>query len=103
MARSDNLPNFNTDIANAIRNKTGTTEPILASEFDTKIREIETGTGINGEVATYTAGGTVTRGKFVKLVSSKAQNITSTSDTILGIAKTSGTSGQTVEVVIPNI
>lgn len=45
MARTDTLDNFCTDIADSIREKTGETGLIPASEFDTKIRNIETGTG----------------------------------------------------------
>lgn len=45
MARTDTLNNFCTDIADSIREKTGETGLIPASEFDTKIRGIETGTG----------------------------------------------------------
>lgn len=102
MARKDSLSNYLTDIAIVIKNKLGITSEIIASEFDTKIREISTGTGINGKTSTYTAGGIVTKGKFVKLVDGKVKNIESTNDTILGIAKTSGISGQTVEVVEPD-
>lgn len=40
MARTDNLKNYLTDVADAIREKTETTDKIKASEFDTKIREI---------------------------------------------------------------
>ena len=43
MARIDNLTNFLTDIANSIRNKKGTSEPIEAKNFDTEIASIETG------------------------------------------------------------
>jgi hypothetical protein len=103
MARSNSLSNYLIDIATAIRNKAETTEQIPASEFDTKILEISTGTGINGTVKEYTASASVNRGQFVKLVSEKVQKVTSSSDTILGVAKTSGTSGQTVEVVVPEI
>lgn len=103
MARSDNIPNFCTDVATAIRNKLEITDEILASEFDTKIREISTGTGINGQIAEYTAGGEISKGQFVKLVDNQVTKITSKSETILGIAKTNATNGQTVEVVVPNI
>ncbi len=41
MARTDTLDNFLTDVANSIRIKKGTTEPIIASEFDTEIESIE--------------------------------------------------------------
>ena len=45
MARTDTLGNFLTDIANSIRNKKGTTDPIMASNFDTEIDSIETSVG----------------------------------------------------------
>lgn len=40
MARTDNLKNYLTDVANAIREKTNTTDKIKASEFDDKIKGI---------------------------------------------------------------
>lgn len=40
MARTDNLKNYLTDVADAIREKINTTDKIKASEFDDKIREI---------------------------------------------------------------
>lgn len=46
MARTDNLTNFLTDVANAIRSKKGTSELIQASSFDTEIESIEAGGGI---------------------------------------------------------
>lgn len=45
MARIDNLTNFLTDIANAIRTKKGTQDPINAVNFDTEIESIEIGSG----------------------------------------------------------
>lgn len=42
MARTDNLNNFLTDVANAIRTKTGSSEEIQASNFDTEISTIPT-------------------------------------------------------------
>lgn len=56
MARIDNLKNFCTDIANAIRNKTGETGQILASEFDIKIEEIEGGGNLGYNVVTWADG-----------------------------------------------
>ena len=47
MARTDTLGNFLTDIANSIRNKKGTTDTIIASNFDTEIDSIESGADIN--------------------------------------------------------
>lgn len=43
MARIDTLGNFLTDVATAIRTKKGTTDTILASNFDTEIASIEGG------------------------------------------------------------
>ena len=57
MARIDTLGNFLTDVATAIRNKKGTTDTIVASNFDTEIESIETGGSSNGikfEFQTYT-------------------------------------------------
>ena len=45
MATNNNLQDFLTDIANAIRTKTQTTEPINAQDFSTKILSIQTGGG----------------------------------------------------------
>ena len=43
MARTDTLSNFLTDICDAVREKTGETGTIKASELDTKISDISTG------------------------------------------------------------
>ena len=47
MAKTDNLQDFLTDVANAIRSKTQTTEPINAQDFSAKILNIQTGGGGN--------------------------------------------------------
>ena len=47
MARTNTLGNFLTDVADAIRKKKGTTDTILASNFDTEIASIESGVDIN--------------------------------------------------------
>lgn len=47
MAKSNNLQDFLTDVANAIRTKTQTTEPINAQNFSTEILNIQTGGGGN--------------------------------------------------------
>ena len=47
MAKNNNLQDFLTDIANAIRTKTQTTEPINAQDFSAKILNISTGGGGN--------------------------------------------------------
>lgn len=46
MARIDTLGNFLIDIANAIRDKKGTTDTITPANFDTEIANIETGVDI---------------------------------------------------------
>jgi hypothetical protein len=43
MARTDTLPHFLTDVADAIRTKAGTSDPIQASSFDTAISNIPSG------------------------------------------------------------
>ena len=45
MAKNNNLQDFLTDIANAIRTKTGATQPINAQNFSTEILNISTGGG----------------------------------------------------------
>ena len=45
MARTDTLGNFLTDVADAIREKKGTSETILASDFDTEIENLPSGGG----------------------------------------------------------
>ena len=47
MAKTDNLGDFLTDIANSIRTKTQTTDPINAQDFSDKILSIQTGGGGN--------------------------------------------------------
>lgn len=47
MARTDTLPNFLTDVADAIREKKGTEETIQASDFDTEIASISSGADIS--------------------------------------------------------
>ena len=43
MAKTDNLQDFLTDIANSIRTKTQTTDPINAQDFSDKILNISSG------------------------------------------------------------
>jgi len=43
MARTDTLPHFLTDVADAIREKKGTSETITASDFDTEIENLPSG------------------------------------------------------------
>lgn len=45
MARTDSLGHFLTDVADAIREKTGSSEEIVASDFDTEIENIPSGGG----------------------------------------------------------
>ena len=47
MAKNNNLNDFLTDVANSIRTKTGTTDPINAQDFSNKILSIQTGGGEN--------------------------------------------------------
>ena len=52
MARVDNLENFLTDVAGAIKTKKGTTDKIPAANFDTEIASIETGIDTSDATAT---------------------------------------------------
>lgn len=62
MARTNNLTNFLNDVATAIKTKLGDNTPIPASQFDTKIGEIET-------VGTYQA-------KSVNITNNGSQTVT---------------------------
>lgn len=57
MARTDNLTDFLTDVASAIKEKTGENTVISASDFDTKIANIQTGINPEGEI-NITSNGT---------------------------------------------
>lgn len=50
MARTDNLTNYLSDIATAIKNKKGDSTPILASNFDTEIANLPSGGAEKPEV-----------------------------------------------------
>lgn len=58
MARVDSLNNFLTDVANSIRTKKGTTDAILASDFDAEIESIETDPNLQNKSITITENGT---------------------------------------------
>ena len=47
MARTDTLSNFLTDVADAIREKKGTSETITASNFDTEIENLPSGADLS--------------------------------------------------------
>lgn len=75
MARINNLTNFITDVANAIKTKSEITRTITPSEFDTLINNIETGTDVSDSTVTaedvaygkvfYTSDGTRTVGTYI--------------------------------------
>lgn len=67
MARTDNLSDFLTDIANSIKNKTGKTDAIPAANFDTEINSIVTGTVV--EKVAVEANEIVEEETAVKIVS----------------------------------
>ena len=60
MARTDNLKDFLTDVADAIRTKKGTTELIPANTFDTEIESISGGKEEQSKSVTITQNGTQT-------------------------------------------
>lgn len=56
MARTNNLTNFLTDVASAIRTKEGTTNNIKAEEFDTRILNLTSGAGRTAAKTIYDDG-----------------------------------------------
>lgn len=68
MARTDTLPHFLTDVADSIRDRTGSQELISASEFDSEINSIIKSTDVfNTDFTTnhYTPGSTLTYPSYV--------------------------------------
>ena len=61
MARVNNLTNFLNDVATAIKQKLGDNTPIPASQFDTKIGEIETGGNYQTKSISITTNGNYTQ------------------------------------------
>ena len=68
MARTDTLGNFLTDVADAIREKKGTTDTILASNFDTEIASIEGGVDINEYLSDTITKGNNSLGGWAKTI-----------------------------------
>ena len=68
MARTDTLGNFLTDVATAIREKKGTTDTILASNFDTEIASIESGVDINEYLSDTITKGDSSLGGWTKTI-----------------------------------
>ena len=60
MARTNNLTNFLNDVATAIKTKLGDSTPIPASQFDTKIGQIETGGTYQTKSVTISSNSTQT-------------------------------------------
>ena len=68
MARIDNLTNFLSDVASAIREKKGTTDTIPASNFDTEIASIESGVDINEYLSDTITKGDSSLGGWAKTI-----------------------------------
>ena len=68
MARTNSLGNFLTDVADAIREKKGTTDTILASNFDTEIASIESGGDINEYLSDTITKGNNSLGGWTKTI-----------------------------------
>ena len=68
MARTNTLGNFLTDVADAIREKKGTTDTILASNFDTEIASIESGVDINEYLSDTITNGDSSLGGWAKTI-----------------------------------
>lgn len=79
MARTNNLNNFLTDVADAIRTKKGTTDTILASDFDTEITNLPSGGGADLDEYfndTISAGTSSTETGWVKVLKKFPETLT---------------------------
>lgn len=74
MARTDNLTNFLTDVADAIRGKKGTTGIIQASNFDTEISNISTSSFETATLILNDTGGGVAMSNTYLIVETFANN-----------------------------
>ena len=88
MARVDNLENFLTDVAGAIREKKGTQDQIPAENFDTEIKSIETGTKINNQDKDITKNGTYTADEGYTGLGTVIVNVPQTGDVPVKLFKT---------------
>ena len=88
MARVDNLENFLTDVAGAIKTKKGTTDKILAANFDIEIKSIETGTKINNQDKDITKNGTYTADEGYTGLGTVIVNVPQTGDVPIKLFKT---------------
>lgn len=82
MARTDTLGNFLTDVADAIREKKGTTDTIQASNFDTEIASIEGGGKYTPRyISFYSYDGTELNEEFNNLDTSRVTDFSYMFDT----------------------
>lgn len=102
MARISNMNDFLTDVANAIRNKRGTTSQIFAYDFDNEIKAIKMGLEIKGKSITLPLATQewVSTGDFVKIENNFAYAIESL-DEVSGISLWDGTPGDNIRILIP--
>lgn len=75
MARTDTLPHFLTDVADAIRTKAGTSEPIQASDFDTEIENLPSGADLDEYFYTEITENTSSSNNMAKKVVKKTADI----------------------------
>ena len=78
MARIDTLGHFLTDVADAIREKKGTEETIVASDFDTEIENLPSGGGadLSDYFTDTVVGNTNNRKSFPQQIIKQMDNIT---------------------------
>ena len=109
MARIDTLPNFLTDVATAIRNKTGESELLAPEDYDTEIESIQGG-GYSGPLPSSTImSSIVCEGSNIKIklitddlasgtrIYYKEGELPSTSDSYIDVPK------NTDVAIIPNV
>lgn len=104
MARTDTLIHYLQDIAQTLRDKTGTTDLIPPKDFDRFIEDIAPRVDVNGLIKEYTLqGDSVKSGDFItKIDDNTVKLLADASDIILGIAAQNGEDGDIIQVFYPN-
>ena len=107
MARTDTLGHFLTDVADAIREKKGTTGLIQASDFDTEIESITTGGGysitVNVINGTYTGAETTADDNeaFIYITPDTGKTLIKNDITVVGASFTYTKSTKTIKLYNP--
>lgn len=87
MARTDTLGHFLTDVADAIREKKGTSETITASDFDTEIENLPSGGDLSEYFDLNPSGSFSFSGIVKKIPLINTSNVTSMSGAFANMSK----------------